>query len=186
MDLLLQSDLQYESANLYFQDESRFGLHTQNGKMLTKAGVKPICKFQQKFESTYLFGAFSPIDGDTFLTQMPSFNTQSFQVFLDQFAQQLPCNRLNILVLDNAAVHKAKALVIPQNLKLLFLPPYSPELNPTEKIWATLKRNFSNQLFNTMDDIYLFFEQQMTILSKQKVISITNFKYISSNIEWTI
>lgn len=153
--------------------------------MLTKVGVKPICKFQQKFKSTYLFGAFSPIDGDSFLMQMPSFNTQSFQVFLDEFAKQLPSNRLNILVLDNAAVHKAKALVIPLNLKLLFLPPYSPELNPAEKIWATLKRNFTNLLFDSLDDMHPFFDQQSLSLYNQKVISITHFNYVSADLSWT-
>jgi hypothetical protein len=55
----------FNTVNLYFQDESRFGLMTKNGKTLTARGVKPICPFQQVFKSTYLFEAFSPITGDS-------------------------------------------------------------------------------------------------------------------------
>jgi len=55
----------FKSINLYFQDESRFGLMTKNIKTLTGRGVKPICPFQQVFKSPYLFGEFSPITVDS-------------------------------------------------------------------------------------------------------------------------
>ncbi len=78
----------YTSINLYFEDESRFGLFTKAGRTLTAKGVKPICKFQQVFLSTYLFGAFSPINGDSFLMELPFCNGNTFQLFLDQFSMQ--------------------------------------------------------------------------------------------------
>ena len=117
--------------NLFFQDESRFGLFTRNGKALTAKGIKPICPFHQVFKTTYLFGAFSPINGDKFLLELPLCNSKTFQAFLNAFALQNP-HEFKIMVLDNGAFHKAAALQIPQNIALLFLPAYSPELNPAD------------------------------------------------------
>jgi hypothetical protein len=71
----------FTSCNLYFQDESRFGLFTRNGKALTSLVVKPICPFHQIFKTLYLFGAFSPIDGDSFLLEMPECNGNTFQIY---------------------------------------------------------------------------------------------------------
>ena len=62
------------------------------------------------------------------------------------------------MVLDNGAFHKAAKLNIPNNIILVFLPPYSPELNPAEKVWGKLKLDFTNRLFKTLDELedYLF------------------------------
>ncbi len=57
------------------------------------------------------------------------------------------------MVLDNGAFHKSKSLIIPENIVLLFLPPYSPELNPAEKVWWLLKREFVCQTFKNMDQL---------------------------------
>ena len=83
---------------------------------------------------------------------MPHCNGQTFQIFLDTFSLLNP-DELKLMVLDNGAFHKAKALVIPENIILIFLPPYSPELNPAENIWAKFKRDFSNRLFKTLKDL---------------------------------
>ena len=119
---------------------------TKNGKALTAIGVKPICPFQQVFQSTYLFGAFSPINGESFMLEMPHCNSQNFQIYLDELSEEKPAE-FKIIVLDNGAFHKAKVLKIPENIALVFLPPYSPELNPAEKMWASFKRTFTNRLF---------------------------------------
>ena len=140
-------------------------------------GVKPICPFQQVFQSLYLFGAFSPITGDHFLLELPHCNGQTFQIFLDQFSLQKP-DELKVIVLDNGAFHKAKALIIPGNIILIFLPPYSPELNPAEKIWAKFKRDFSNRLFKTLDELDMYICQILKTLTSIQVISICSYNYI--------
>ena len=81
-------------------------------------------------------------------------------------------------MLDNGAFHKARALSIPHNIALAFLPPYSPELNPDEKIWALWKRKFTNKLFKRLEDISLFITQQVTKLAKYPLFTITKFDYI--------
>jgi len=155
---------------LYFEDESRFGLFTKNGRALTAKGVKPICPFQQVFQSTYLFGAFSPINGASFLLELPYCNTDAFQLYLNQFSMQCP-DELKIMVLDNGAFHKAKRLIIPKNIILIFLPPFSPELNPAEKIWARFKRAFTNRIYKSLDEVSLFIQAQTQSLKKCEVKS---------------
>ena len=75
---------------MYFQDESRFGLFTRNGKSLTAKGIKPVCQFQQVFKNLWLFGAFSPITGDSFLLEMPHCDALNFQHFLNEFSNERP------------------------------------------------------------------------------------------------
>jgi hypothetical protein len=122
----------YETVNIYFEDESRFGLLTHQKRMLTAKGVKAIAPYQHWFENTYLFGSFSPINGDSFILDMPCCDSNCFQSYLDEFSLEKP-TKFKIIILDNGAFHHAKRLIIPANIALVFLPPYSPELNPAEK-----------------------------------------------------
>lgn len=130
----------FNTFNLYFEDESRFGLFTRNGKSLTAKGVKPICSFQQVFKSTWLFGAFSPKDGDKFILELPHCSSDMFQLYLDEFSEH-NSEVLKVLIVDNGAFHKAKKLIIPENIVLIFQPPYSPELNAAEKIWQPIREH---------------------------------------------
>jgi transposase len=172
---------EFTSFNLYFQDESRFGLFTRNGKALTAKGVKPICLYHHKFESTYLFGAFSPISGDSLLLDLPSCNTDMFQIFLDELAKQSP-QEYKIIILDNGAFHKAKRLQIPHNIGFIFLPPYSPELNPAEKIWWLLKKQINNKVFKTMENLQAAMEFSIADkLTTRQIKSITGYQvYLSA------
>lgn len=160
-------------------------MFTKNGRALTAKGIKPICPYQQVFKSTYLFGAFSPVNGTKFLLEMPFCNAPCFQIFLDEFSQQNPLE-FKIIVLDNGAFHKAKSLKIPSNIYLIFLPPYSPELNPAEKMWAAIKRNFTNQFFDSLDEISLFIGKSIKQITPLQIINTCNYKYAFVADIWTI
>lgn len=146
--------------------------------------MKPICPFHQVFKSLYLFGVFSPLDGEKFMLEMPFCNADTFQIFLNEFSQQ-KTNELKLIILDNGAFHKAKKLAIPENIVLIFLPPYSPELNPAEKVWAKFKRNFSNRLFKSLDSLEIYLAELSNSLKASEVISICSFSYIFSTPFWT-
>lgn len=88
---------------------------------------------------------------------------------LNEFSKHNP-DEFKIIVLDNGACHKAKALILPDNIALIFLPPYSPQLNPAEKIWAHLKRSFTNRLFNTLDELSIFIEKAINQLTAKTII----------------
>jgi len=158
---------------------------TKNGKSLTARAVKPICKFQQVFKSTYLFGAFSPITGDSLQLILPYCNGDNFQIFMDKLSGQNP-QELKIMVLDNGAFHKAKKLNIPENIVLIFLPPYSPELNPAEKMWAKYKRQFSNLLFGSLESLEDFMCQLVVNTTTTEINSICRYSYIFSDSFWVI
>lgn len=149
------------SINLYFQDESRFGLLTVLRRMITSKGVKPVAPFLHRFDNLYLFGAFSPITGNSCLLEMPHCNSDTFQVFIDHISKQSP-EEFKILILDNGAFHHAKSLKMPTNMAFIFLPPYSPELNPAEKIWRYFKDRVSMIAYNTIETL----QQKLSEISK--------------------
>ena len=99
-----------------------------------------------------------------------------FQIFLDQLAKQNP-EEYKIIILDNGAFHKAKRLLIPDNIGLIFLPPYSPELNPAEKIWWLLKKQINNKVFKTMEELQTAMEFSIANkLTTQQIKSITGYQ----------
>ena len=169
---------------MYCQDESRFGLFTRNGKGLTIKGVKPVCLFQQVFKSTYLFGAFSPITGEHFELELPFCNTDTFQIFLNELSKKTP-HEFKILLLDNGAFHKGALLKVPDNIHLLFIPPYAPELNPAEKIWWKMKRAFSGKLHKTLDHVSEFIVKQVALITDKSIKTTCNYDYIFSCPFWT-
>lgn len=144
---------------------------------------KPVCTSHQVYSSTWLFGAFSPITGDHFLMELPCCNTDTFQVFLNELSSEKP-KTLIIMLLDNGSFHKAKKLKIPNNIKLLFLPPYSPELHPAEKMWARFKRAFTNKLFKSMEEISSFIDNTVIQINNDIVISTCAYKYIFFDPFW--
>lgn len=102
-------------------------------------------------EYTYAYGAVSIKDGQWDSLILPKANTACMQLFLDEVASRYSTERI-VMVLDGAGWHKAIELTVPENMKLLPLPPYSPELNPVENIWEELReKNFNNRVFASLD-----------------------------------
>ena len=84
------------------------------------------------------------------------------------------------MVLDNGAFHKAKRLSVPQNIMLIFLPPYSPELNPAEKVWWLLKREFVCQTFENMGQLQKHIDQSIKkLITIETIKSLCSFEYFS-------
>ncbi len=150
-------------------------MFTRNGRALTAKGVKPICPYQHKFENTYLYGAFSPVNGNSFLVELPECNTDWFEAFLDEFSRFEP-QEYKIVILDNGAFHKAHRLIIPKNISLIFLPPYSPELNPAEKVWQEIKRELVLKTFKSLTHLQNELDRIIhTKLSIKSIKSITGY-----------
>jgi transposase len=118
------------------------------------------------------------------LLELPQCNSELFQIYLDEFSK-FNKDEFKIIVLDNGAFHKAKKLVIPDNIALLFLPAYCPELNPAEKIWAKYKRAFSNKFFETIEHVSEFIQLETGKLSCSNVKSICSYQYVFFNSYWT-
>ena len=124
------------TVNLYVQDESRFGLKTHIGSCLTAKGVKPIVNYQHAFKNTYLYGSFSPINGDAFVYEIQGTTSEIFYQYLKAFSLYKP-KEIKIIIMDNAAFHSLTKYTLPDNIKIIKIPPYSPELNPSKKYGHT-------------------------------------------------
>ena len=170
----------FSKANIYFQDESRFGLLTIQRRILTVKGVKPLQPYQHKFKNLYLFGAFSPVTGTHFTLELPKCNTDCFQLYLDQFSLQDP-DEFKIIILDNGAFHKAAHLEVPENIALLFIPPYTPELNPAEKMWRHLKDAIANEVFPTLENLSDRLCMEVRVLTSKLIKSITGYQLYLQN-----
>ena len=162
----------YSSVNLYFQDESRFGLMSHMGSCISAKGVRPVINYSHKFASTYLYGSYSPINGDSFVWEIEGVSTQIFEAYLNGLSAHHP-QEFKIVVIDNAGFHSTKHIEIPDNIYLLKIPPYTPELNPCEQVWAYLKTRFKNQVFPTMEKLKDWLYVHVGNMTEQTIISIT-------------
>ena len=102
-------------------------------------------------EYTYAYGAVDVVSGELDSLILPQVNTVCTQIFLDEAGNRHPNHRI-IMVLDGAGWHASHDLTPPPNIRLLSLPPYSPELNPVENLWDELREKFfHNKAFDSMD-----------------------------------
>ena len=127
---------------LWFMDEARIG---QKGRLCRRwwlRGRRPPGRRDRRFEWAYLFAAVEPATGADVALVLPEATTRTMTVFLAAFSRTLPKDVHAVLVLDRAGWHGAKALKVPTNITLIPLPPYSPELNPVERVWLYLRERF--------------------------------------------
>lgn len=130
-----------------FQDEARFGRISELRDCWAPKGIRPKVPKQHVREAVYSYVAVAPAEGELVRMIKPKVNAVEMGVFLRYTAMKMKGKRI-IMVLDGAGWHRAKALKIPASIRLLRLPPYSPELNPVEHVWDEVReKGFANQLF---------------------------------------
>jgi hypothetical protein len=169
-------------VKVFAQDESRVGLLPIIRRRITACGVQPIATVLHKFDNFYLYGAVEPTTGDSFFLELPWLNTSAFQLWTDHFAEAFP-QSFNILVLDNGAFHKAKAVQWPANVTPVFLPPYSPELNPIERLWRELKDKLADCTVQTLDALSAVSGQLLQSYAPTALQSLTGYAYFVQAVE---
>ena len=128
----------------------------KNGQVYQWAekGSRPRQPADQRYNSAYIFGAVCPKSDKGAAIIMPYANTKAMQCHLDEISRCVAQDTHAALLMDQAGWHKAIKLKIPDNITIIFIPSYSPELNPVENIWQFLRQNYlSNQVFETYEDI---------------------------------
>jgi hypothetical protein len=131
-----------ERVALWFMDEARIG---QQGRLCHRwwlRGRRPPGRRDKRFASAYLFAAVEPATGAEVALVLPEATTVAMNLFLAEFGRSLAEGVHAVLVLDRAGWHGAKALEVPANVTLVPLPPYSPQLNPVERVWLYLRERF--------------------------------------------
>ena len=106
------------------------------------------------------------------------------QIFLDEVAARHPQDRI-VMVLDGAGWHQSQSLKLAENLRLLKLPPYSPELNPAEHLWDELReKSFHNRVFESIDALELHLADSLRDmeLDQQRVRSIVAWPWIINSL----
>ena len=159
------------------QDESRLGLKTITRRLLTLPGVKPVGPIQWEFEAFYLYGAVEPLTGESFFLEFSYLNHVCFQAFLTEFSKTYATS-LNILQLDNGSPHLAKKLIIPENIILLFQPSYSPDVNPIERVWQSVKDQLSWLMVETLDVLRREMDAILNSLTAECIASLTGYDFI--------
>ena len=128
-----------ERVELWFMDEARVGQKGGVTHVWYQKGVRPRGVRQQGFSPAYLFGAVCPERGEGVALVLPEVSTAAMGVFLAELARAVPAGTHAALVLDGAGWHVSEDLTVPPNLTLIHPPPYSPELNPVERVWEYLR-----------------------------------------------
>jgi transposase len=139
---------------VYFQDESRFGQQGTNTNLWAQKGSRPTAVRQTEYQYLWVIGAACPETGHAEGLLSPQLNTAIINTFLEQFSATIPAGEQAVMVWDGAGFHTSKALRVPENVTLVRLPPYSPELNPIENLWHYLKSHFwSNRSYADYDEL---------------------------------
>jgi DDE superfamily endonuclease len=165
-----------------FEDEARFGRINTPRACWAPKPVRPAVSAQAIRQYTYLYGAISPKDGIGAYLILPSMDTTCMQIFLDMVSARFH-NEYIAMVLDGAPNHRSAGLRVPDNMTLIFLPPYSPELNPKENIWDEIREKiFKNFALKSMRKVEQKLCDAVLYIRKnpQIVRSITAFDYITA------
>ncbi len=123
--------------------------------MWAERGSRPSAPKDLRYEWAYLFGAVCPARGAGAALVLPTVNATMMNLHLLEIARCVSADAHAVVIVDGAGWHQlGNRLKLPPNLSLLHLPPYSPELNPVETIWAYLRGNkLSNRVFDGYDDV---------------------------------
>jgi transposase len=179
---LAQKIKQNESAELLFFDEARFGTHSNLGYGWYPKGSRTAVKVKLGYKNFYVYGAANPLTGANFHLLLPKANTECMNIFIRELIKEFGGKKI-ILVLDGAGWHKSKNLEIPENITIVFLPPYSPELNPIERLWLHIKHHtIRNRIYDTLNDLEEAVCNFIKNLKSQTVESICRINYLFSYI----
>jgi len=173
-----------QPVRLMFQDEARFGRISDCCYCWCPKPMRPIVRAMLTHQYVYAYAAVSPLDGRMDSLVLPHVNTDCMQLFLDEVASSCPGENI-VMVVDGAGWHRGGQLQLADNLRLLFLPPYSPELNPVEHIWDDLrKKHFHNRAFESLDALEdnLVVALQTFEADQKRVTSITAWPWIINTV----
>jgi hypothetical protein len=164
---------------LWFQDEARIGQKGRVCHRWWRRGERPPGLCDRRYTWVHLFAAVRPASGARFALVMPVVSTEAMNIFLAEFSKRLAADEHAVMGLDQAGWHGSNDLVVPSNVTLLALPPYSPELNPVERLWLYLReRHLSHRLLDDYDAIVGACCHAWNQLTPERITSLCNYPYI--------
>jgi len=139
-----------KAVRIFVFDEARVGQKGTLTRVWAPRGSRPTLVKQCEYGWVYLWGAVDAMTGDSIAMTTPTVDAELMQTFINGLSDHIQKDEHAVLVLDNAGWHHARTLMWPGNVTPMYLPPYSPELNPAENVWQFLRSHqLSNQIFET-------------------------------------
>ena len=166
-------------VRLMFQDEAGFGRINKPKYCWSIKGQRPSVPCHHIREYRYVYGAIEPLTGEGHFLIMSSCDSECMNVFLRTLSKAYP-NDTILLCCDGAAWHKSAKLDIPDNIRLFFIPPYTPEMNHIEQIWKEIRlRGFRNQVFPSLNKVVDRLSEAIRNLSAETIQSISGRQWIA-------
>ena len=159
------------------QDETRLGLKTIRGRLITATGIKPLGLSQWQRDNFYLYGVVQPVSGYSFFYEFSQLDGDCFQRFLELLSAQVG-NDIAVIQFDQGTFHRAKNLDCPDNIIPIFQPPHSPQLNPIERFWEFLKSKLQWENCQTLDQLRQKLTDILETITSEQIASLTSYDFI--------
>ncbi len=165
---LRENTLITKPIKLMFMDEMRFGLISNYRRSWSKIAKRTVIANQQEYSNKYLYSAIDPITGDNFhILGFPDVNASITKIFLEALVEEYKDYHL-VMIWDNAPFHRKKELHQIDSLTPVFLPSYSPELNPVERFYGEVRKSTANRLFKDIEIQEKIIEDEVVIWMADK------------------
>jgi transposase len=170
--------LRIARCHVFFFDEGRFGLHPNVGRCWALTGQRPISIVNPGYKNFYVYSAVAPRSGKSFHLILPWVNTKVMSLYLRKMSAEYPNDKI-IMIMDQAGWHGSRDLSCPDNISIKFLPAYSPELNPVERLWQWLRRHVCrNRFFPSLDAMINALCESLNNLSDCFLASLCRCSYL--------
>ena len=164
-------------VEVWATDEHRIGLKPILRRVWAPKGQRPIALGHHRYKWLYVTAFVQPISGETFWYVSNGISKPFFAALLALFAREAGAGRERLIVLglDNAGWHTAPNLVVPDGIRLVYLPRYSPALQPAEHLWPVLDEPLANRYFETLTDLEQVVTERCRVLNGYQLKPGTNF-----------
>lgn len=159
------------------QDETRLGLKTIAGRLITASGIKPVGLSQWQRDNFYLYGVVEPLSGYSFFYEFSHLDGDCFQKFLELLSVDIG-EDVAVIQFDQGSFHTIKTLDCPENIIPIFQPPHSPELNPIERFWELLKSKLQWENCSTLTQLRQKLTEVLETITPEMISSLTSYDFI--------
>ena len=165
--------------SLWFQDEARFGHKGRVWHRWFTRGQRPPGRCDQRYTWAHRFAAVRPATGEDFARVLPQVSTEAMNVFIERFSATRAADEHAVMALDPAGWHASRQLRVPENVTLVALPPYSPQLNPVERVWLYLReRHLSHRLLADYSAVVDALCRAWNERTAERLHSLTGYPYL--------
>ncbi|AFV77248.1 hypothetical protein Theos_2257 (plasmid) [Thermus oshimai JL-2] len=151
-------------------DEHRLGLKPVYRRVWAPRGRTPLAHVRPRYRWLYVYAFLRPNTGESEFWLLPSVSTEVFNLVLSAFAQLRGSGeeKVVLVVLDRAGWHTSGGLRVPEGVGLVYLPPYSPELQPVERVWPLVDAVVANGQVGTEEELWERVESRCAYLQTQR------------------